>query len=527
MATDFSKYGSATTSATAPVAANFSKYGSPVAQQASTAPQSTPAETIWSQLASYAGGVKNAFNQGVGQAADAINEIGTPSNQNPIVRGVEKGLKLESGVASAVTSPLAPLLAPVGKAVQAYSDFASSDQNPFVKYSPGGEKGLQDFANSPTSEATSRVAEDLSNAGNVAGTILGVDQAVKVPKTVGNAANALKTDYNKTYGQPAPAITADHPEVLKVAQEWKAPSEINNTSYNKARGVLDKSPDVPSFLAEQGIAPFQHVEDGKFLTTDTAEALRDTAGKLSRETLRPSLQMADYTTPKTPVKALSISDDLIQAQGKGVTPDDMEAIRGIIAKKLDALTRKHEEGMSLENLHDERITYAQNGKFSPVADNATDNNAIANRSIATALNDALDKAAPSDVPVKDFRSYLSKYYKAADYLDALNGKKAPVSTAQSIARFGAKFGGAAMARFLVPGGGELISTFAGYQIGKALEHALENATNPMRDAFLRNLQKTNPEAHTKLLEYLQNAKAGNPATPRLPEASFIPLSAPK
>jgi hypothetical protein len=126
--------------------------------------------------------------------------------------------------------------------------------------------------------------------------------------------------------------------------------------------------------------------------------------------------------------------------------------------------------------------------------------------------------APPGVPVDAFNAHLSKFYKAADYLIALNGKKAPTTIGQDVARFGAKYGGAATGAAM---GGGVVSAFAGYSIGKALEHALENMSKPVRDTFLHNLETTNPPAFKRVKEYLDAASSGNTGTPRLEAPKVI------
>lgn len=142
------------------------------AGQSLNAGQGNFADQIWSMLSTYGGSVKNTATEGVNQVKQAATDIQTPSNENPIVRGVEKGLAAESGLASIVSSPLAPLFKPITMAVNAVGDKVSDIP------------AVQKFASSNAGQTTSRIAEDLSNAGNVAGTILGVDQAVKVAPTI-------------------------------------------------------------------------------------------------------------------------------------------------------------------------------------------------------------------------------------------------------------------------------------------------------------------------------------------------------
>jgi hypothetical protein len=474
-----------------PATIPFGKASTPV-----QAPQQSLADQIWSGLASYGGAVKNAASQGADQINEGVTAIQNPAGGTP-VQGLEAGLKTESGIASVVSSPLAPIFSIVGKLINAIGDHV------------GNLSAVQKFANSSAGQTTSRVAGDLSDAGNIAGTILGADEAVKGPAQVADTAAKVKDALTPNAPDPdAVAAAANDKETAQlkgVAQDWEAPTTINKPGYNNARVALDKAPGTPQFLAEQGLNPFAHVEDGKFATEDAAQNLRDTAGKMSNDTLRPSLQLADYTVPKTSVADL-VQRAIEQAQNTlHITADDMETIVNNIKQKGGALERKYPDGMSLENMHDEKITYAKNGGYNQFRSNADTNAAIGNKSLGSAFADLVEQKAPPELPVHDFNAYLQKYYQAADYLDALNGKLAPVSTAQTIARGLSKFGGAVIARHLAPGIGDLVSSFAGYKIGGALEHAAENLTNPMRDTFLRNLKITNPEAFTKVQSYSKSA----------------------
>lgn len=464
-------------------------------QAASVAPLH---ESIWQSIASAASAGADQINQGVTDI-----QKGAPG-KNPIVGGLEAGLKVGSGIASVISSPAAPVMKPIGQAIQAVGDKI------------GDIPAVQKFANSKAGEVTSRVAEDLSNAGNIAGTILTAGQLAKIPQRIQDMNASVDKQISS---QPKiDEVAKTQAKVDRIAQEWQRPAETPGNTFKNAKAVLNKDSTIPEFLVRQKIDPEMHIEDGKYTTIDTAEALRETAGKISSDGLRPALHNADYSTPKTPISEINVPEELIQAQGKGVTPDDVEAITTKVRSKLEALQRKYPDGMSLEQMHDERITFAQNGKFSPVKDPSVDNAAIANRAISSKLSDLVEKKAPADVPVADFQSYLSKYYKAADYLEALNGKKASLTFVQNLRGTALKYAGAGLGQSL---GGGVVSAFAGYSIGKALEHALENMSNPVRTTFLNNLQHTNPEAFLKVQQYL----SGGTDTLKLPSPSFTPLGA--
>ncbi len=461
-------------------------------QSQQNTPSSSPKPNVYDQIS-------QSFQSSKDQMSQAIQE--SQQGKNPL----ETGAKFGAGFINAVASPLAPIFQPIGEGINAITNKISD--NPMV----------QNFAMSKTGQNVARGAELTQNLSTIAGTAAG---AVEAPKVGG----AIKEGFNKLPEPPDGGGGGGiGNELSKVAEDWSRPAKANTSSFAKAKIALDKTPTTPKFLAEQGLNPFTHLEDGKYNTSGSALNLQQTAGKMSYDTLRPSLQMADYNVPKTPITEVLKSSNLKVSKGLNLTAGDVGAVKGMVSREIQALSNKYPDGMSLTNMHDEGITYNQNGGYKPFASAADTNKAIANRAIGSAMKTMVETKAPPEIPVHDFNQYLSKYYKAADYLNSLHGKVAPVTTGQAVARGVAKFGGAALARHLVPGAGELVSSFAGYQLGKALEHAMENLTNPMRDQFLNNLKKTNPEAYTKVAGYIGNRQAEMITTPKLKAGSFIAM----
>lgn len=441
------------------------------------------------------------------------------------VSGIANLGKAVGGFAQAAGAPLfaatSAIANPIGNAIgNSVSDSAAMSLNATLKNNPAigqNASDISNIANLAVPEITKGASPAISTATDALSSGIGKAKESIIGTPEEQAVAQLKAKTQAV--QQTKAETAA--QIKKVADEWKKPTLENKASFNKARQTLAQAPDTTQFLAEQGISPNAHIEDGKFNTEDTAQQLRDTAGKMSRETLRPSLQMADYTTAPTPIA--DIQKAAIQAAQKTpeITPGNMTAVISTINKEAAALKTKYPDGMTLTEMHDNKITYSKNSGYSPVNDPKVNNSAIAQRSISSTLASLVVTKAPQDLPVGEFNAYLSKYYKAADYLDTLQNKTAPVSKAQAIARGVAKFGGAALVRHFIPGGGELVSSFAGYQIGKALEHAAENFTTPMKDAFLKNLEVTNPEAFSKVQKFMSS----NSKQLALPPASSIQLGA--
>lgn len=460
-------------------------------------------------------GGKALVQGGLGTLSDAIQYFFAPltgavktgrdtvAGVNPATGGM--GLLASPTIQKSANNPNDPIMNAqdvLTKAAQAYPVLAKALTDAFTVATTaiGGVKAPEALDQLGTG-----VSKDLSTISDTAST---------VSNKVSDVAGTVKNKVSSMLPEAKPPVDTTAIKLKGVANDWQKPTTINKPAFNNARGVLAKSPETPQFLAEQKMNPFSHVEDGKYLTTDSAQALRDTAGKMSSDTLRPSLQMADYNTPKTPVEDLTTPALSNSKSSYGLTAGNSKAVQANINSELSALSEKYPKGMSLTDMHDEKITYADpnNSGYSPVKDPSVTNKAIANRAISSALGDTLESKAPQGVGVHDFNAYLSKYYKAADYLDSLNGKTAPVSVGQTIARGVARFGGAAIGGKL---GGGVVTEFAGYQIGKALEHAVENLTNPMRESFLQNLKITNPEAFSSVEKYIGKQSADQATRLRL------------
>ncbi len=298
-----------------------------------------------------------------------------------------------------------------------------------------------------------------------------------------------------------------------VADDWKSPTDINKAGYNNARAVLAKDPEIPNYLAQNGLNPYTHIEDGVYDTKETAQLIRDDAGKLSADSLRPSLEVANAETAPVQIDDLKPSANM-----SNFTVDDESPINKAIQNKLDALQEKYPNGMKLTDMLDEKIKFDKNGGYNPFKTKSDNIDAVANRALADELRGQLDANAPANLPVKEFNAQLSKNYRMADYLDALNGKKAPVSVGQTVARLVTKFGFAKLGSLF---GGDIVSAFGGYQIGKIVESFAENLTNPARDAFLQNIKITNPEAFQAVQKYMSEAQLRAATSLKLPAGEPI------
>ena len=177
--------------------------------------------------------------------------------------------------------------------------------------------------------------------------------------------------------------------------------------------------------------------------------------------------------------------------------------------------------MQLTDLHDNKITYDQNAGYKPIGTIEDNLKAQINKAMADSLRNTLEQKAPSDIPVKQFNAELEKQYKTADYLDALNGKKVPETIGSRIRKTAGKVVGAAVGTHL---GGGVLGGVGGYHIGGMVESMLENMPSPIKNQFLDNLSRTNPEAFDAMTKYMTQAELDNLTRKQLPAPKYIPLN---
>lgn len=152
--------------------------------------------------------IKGAFQSGVNQIKSGFDQVKNTTTSNPLSllgTGIEAGAKVGAGAINAAMSPIAPVMAPVGKAIGAVTNKISD--NPSV----------QKFAMSPAGQATARGAEDVGNLN----TIFGAATTLEGRQQIGDAVKQGTENAQDTMSQ----LTS------------KSPQEVNNdinSYYQKA-----------------------------------------------------------------------------------------------------------------------------------------------------------------------------------------------------------------------------------------------------------------------------------------------------
>lgn len=453
-------------------------------------------------MPTFGNDISGAFSGGANQLKQTAGDINA-GKTNPL----QNAWGLAKGTSGILGSPFASAMKPINIAAQGYG------------YALGGIKQVQDFADSKAGQVTSKAAQFTADAANVAGSVgmfMGGPQIkAKIEPGFNAVAEAAKPGF-KAVGEDIAAGAKKVTDVpgkigqglenryVKQAQnEWTKPT-TKPAGFKKATQIFnnaaDKGHNIAETLVGNKLKLSDHISEGKYNTADTASNIRSDAMKASNDMLRPSLEKADAEgAPKTSISDLINTARQNIAKNKSLTQEMKDSLQGQLNKTELSLTKKSPQGLSLTDLHDEKIVRDMNSKYSPVGDIATNAEAIKNKAIADAARTTLEKTAPKDIPVKDFNAELSKQHQAANYLDALNGKKAPVSNLSKVANYGGKLAGLAAGS---AAGGGILADVAGYHIGGLAERMIENMPNPLKNHFLDNLETTNPEAFTKIQEYL-------------------------
>lgn len=458
------------------------------------------------------------------------NDMST--NANPVVRTGENAL-------AATASGINTVFSPISNAVKSVSDsFANSPGGQAIANNPVMGKILDFFGGASGkldewSKAHPEAARNLSNALTVGTTALGGESKI-AEKPIGSvegiktgAAN-LASDIKGSVSDIPGSVKGKATQMALDSEKkgWTKPAETPKGSYTKATEIFkaasDNGHNISDTLANNKLKLSDHVETSAtgnkvFNTADTAEKMHADAAKTSNEMLRPALEKADASVPKTPVKDV-INESIKNVQKSKMTSEVKDRIIESLDQTRASLEKAHPDGLSLTDLHDEKIVRDANAKYSPVGDVATNMEATKNKAIADVARKMVEEKAPPEIPVKAFNAELAKQHQAANYLDALHGKPVPKSVLGSIAKTAAKVVGASVGSGL---GGGVLGGVGGYHIGGMVESLIESVPNPVKSMLLDNLKTTNPEAFTKVQGYLNNLDTnGSVAKPMTTETSI-------
>jgi hypothetical protein len=293
------------------------------------------------------------------------------------------------------------------------------------------------------------------------------------------------------------------------------PTKEVNATYSKAKDVFktakNKGIDLGKVATDNKIYAKDLVQDGKFNTADAAEALRNETMNKGPDLLRPALKEAQPGVQMVPITDIrnSLISDIRSLSKSKITDIERENLIKRVMKDFgpgSAAEQAHPNGYSLEDLLDNKIAAGSNVKRGTWGQALSFDDTLTNaynKQQSSVFKKLLEKTAPDEIGVPAFNRKLEERFTLADYLDELNTKKAPTTLFQGAMRTGAKVSGAAL------GGstGNVFGAFGGYHAGGMAMDSFLNASNPVKTAYLKQVQATEPEIFNAIKEYIGEKQA--------------------
>lgn len=197
--------------------------------------------------------IGNAFNSGISQFKQGLT---AQPSANPLTE-LGNTLKMGSGLATAVTSPIS---GPLG-------DFANQNAVQPIANSISDNPSVQNFAMSGAGQATANVAEGVANAANIFGTVAGGDAAAgKVNELftdnpifkAGNSALDTATTTRETAAQQGVGAIND---ITSTLSDFKG--DLGHSFQEGAANIEKSNPDLKVTLPHDVIDSLNELKDTK------------------------------------------------------------------------------------------------------------------------------------------------------------------------------------------------------------------------------------------------------------------------
>ncbi len=345
--------------------------------------------------------------------------------------------------------------------------------------------------------------------------------AQAVDDKIGAAASSVTRATGNVLKEQFPGL--DPVEHYKAVNEkdFLRPTTVNKAAYAKSTAIYNDAKsrgiDLEKMATKRGII-VDHLRDGNaYNTLETADALRDFNYEASKKIGRPAIKAAQQGVQRVPVA--DVRDQMIRKindmPASQVEATDREGFIEAINKKYGpngAEARAHPNGYNLEDLHDNRISRQQKGKYLPGQPASDAINAQRSREEGRVFGEIFDDNLPPNSPLIAFRKEQEANFRLADYLEKLHTKRVPQGiVGKSIRLFGRGLGGVI---------GSKVGGFPGFLVGSRggdiLFDSFETFPNPIKTAVLESLKAENPKAFRDLVAYIGQAEAERLARKALP-----------
>lgn len=293
-------------------------------------------------------------------------------------------------------------------------------------------------------------------------------------------------------------VVKDTREALKVkfindlANQYR---EIAGTTV-KSRNTLARSEargkDPAQFLAERNVTPT--IVDGKIQTVEQAKQVRESAQALETA-LDSGLREVQTGTPPLPLEA-DRARALRAIEEQNVTEGVRNAMRRDVNEEFDLLIQRYGPTPNLLTRNQIKRTYWRATPFDSTKPYQKDSNYLIGRSLKESIEEAVPESA---FGVKELNSHLGDIYDAAKFLDSLEGKA--VKGGRLGKYFARTIGAAVGAQGGITGG--ILGGIVGDRVAEVLQQA--SFSGPVKQLILRNLEKQDPAAYKKVMDFLKKA----------------------
>lgn len=439
--------------------------------------------------------IAEQFNQGVQQVKQAGSDIFS-GKENPI-QAAESGLSAESGVATAITAPLAPVMKPVSNVIN------------WLGEKIGGTQAAQDFVTKhPDAAATlERLATDASNAGNVAGTITGAEGIAKgVPKAVDATKSAVESIKPKP---PTPEVTAATQKATAAKVHDIIDKEVRNTAekyptvgtaLNNAEVGRGSEPIKVMSSYPEGKALPQMSKAGKMNSIPAINFLKDQISRLG-EIKSNLVGTAKDSVPLEDFKQAAF--DRIDKGSASLTKK--AADKADVAKIIDDMNKDYPNGIPTTELDKIKTEQANESKsYNSKSAFSADSHAIVGQTAADAV---ISKGG--EAPIDELNKLLSSHYDAIKVLKAMNGKTPHGGM------FSKHLGGIAGEVAGLAGGMAVGHPFIGAMVGRGASEFVNNVlsnhfiSNPLKASLIKGMKGEDPAVIQKALDYIKSSESSS------------------
>jgi hypothetical protein len=362
-------------------------------------------------------------------------------------------------------------------------------------------------------------------------------------KKIETGAQTIDTGVNKLFtggkGTVSKAITSQYPGLSKEGIEKHftkieeenliKPTKQSGSTFKDAtqiyKNAKNQKIDLEKIATNNQVFNKDLVLDVKYNTLDVANTLRKDTMQKCPDMLRPALLEAEPGVQKIPINEVRtrMQSKINKIPPSKITDAERQKLLNNITQEFgdgSPSALAHPNGYSLTDLNDSTIAAAGNVKPGSWAAPLKVEDTLSNtyyKTQADTFRKLLEDTAPSGIGVKEFKKKMQERFMLADYLEKLNGKKAPTSLFQGALRTGAKVSGAAL------GGstGNVFGAFGGYHAGGMAMDSFMNASNPIKSAYLKQVKVAEPEIFNAIKSYIGEQQTARLMRLQLPAPTTI------